>query len=64
MPSVGTTVNINSVGKSTLAKALCHNNYLRLQNYFIDGFWCIIRLGLLPVSPAIKLGQLLLSSAN
>ena len=58
VPAVGTTVNINGVGgvgKSTLAKALCHD--LRLQNYFLDGFlW--IRLGPLPVSSAIKLGQL------
>ena len=58
VPTVGITVNISGVGgvgKSTLAKALCHD--LRLQNYFLDGFlW--IRLGPLPVSPAIKLGQL------
>ena len=57
-PTVGTTVNITGVGgmgKSTLAKGLC--NDLRLRNYFLDGFlW--IRLGPLPVSPAIKLGQL------
>ena len=58
MPTVETTViisGIGGVGKSTLAKALCHD--LRLRNYFLDGFlW--IRLGPLPVSPAIKLGQL------
>ena len=56
--SVGTTVNISGVGgigKSTLAKALCHDE--RLKSYFLDGFlW--IRLGPLPVSPAIKLGQI------
>ena len=58
MPSAGTTVNISGIGgigKSTLAKALCHD--LRLRNYFLDGFlW--IRLGPIPLSPAIKLGQL------
>ena len=57
-PTVGTTVTITGVGgigKSTLAKALCHD--LRLRNYFLDGFlW--IRLGPIPLSPAIKLGQL------
>ena len=56
--SAGTTVTItgdSGVGKSTLSKALC--NDVRLRNYFLDGFlW--IRLGPLPVSPAIKLGQL------
>ena len=56
--SVGTTVNISGIsgiGKSTLAKALCHD--VRLRNYFLDGFlW--IRLGPIPLSPAIKLGQL------
>ena len=55
---MGTTVTITGVGgigKSTLAKALCHN--LQLRNYFQDGFlW--IRLGSIPLSPAIKLGQL------
>ena len=58
LPTVGTTVTISGrggVGKSTLAKALC--NDLQIRNYFLDGFlW--IRLGPLPVSPAIKLGQL------
>ena len=58
IPSVGTTLNITGIGgtgKSTLAKALCHD--LRARNHFLDGFlW--IRLGPLPVSPAIKLGQL------
>ena len=58
IPTVGTTVTINGVGgigKSILAKALCHD--LRLTNYFLDGFlW--IRLGSTPLSPAIKLGQL------
>ena len=58
VPAVGTTVTITGVGgigKSTLAKALCHD--LRLRNYFLDGFlW--IRLGPIPLSPAIKLGQL------
>ena len=56
--TVGTTVTITGVGgvgKSTLANALC--NDLRLRNHFLDGFlW--IRLGPLPVCPAIKLGQL------
>ena len=56
--AAGITVNFNGVsgaGKSTLAKALCHD--VRLRSYFLDGFlW--IRLGPLPVSPAIKLGQL------
>ena len=43
------------MGKSTLAKALCHD--VRLRVFFLDGFlW--IRLGPLPVSPAVKLGQL------
>ena len=43
------------MGKSTLAKALCHD--VRLKMFFLDGFlW--IRLGPLPVSPAVKLGQL------
>ena len=43
------------MGKSTLAKALCHDVLVRM--YFLDGFlW--IRLGPLPVSPAVKLGQL------
>ena len=58
IPTVGTTVTISGVGgigKSTLAKALCHD--LRLRNYFLDGFlW--IRIGPLPVSPSVKLGQL------
>ena len=57
-PSVGTVLNICGVGgmgKSTLAKALCHD--VRLKMFFLDGFlW--IRLGPLPVSPAVKLGQL------
>ena len=56
--SVGTTVNISGIsgiGKSTLAKALCHD--VRLRNYFLDGF-LVIRLGPIPLSPAIKLGQL------
>jgi len=56
--SVGTVLNICGVGgmgKSTLAKALC--NDARVRMYFLDGFlW--IRLGPLPVSPAVKLGQL------
>ena len=56
--ATGITVTINGVGgagKSTLAKALCHD--VRLRSYFLDGFlW--IRLGPLPVSPAIRLGQL------
>ena len=56
--SPGTTINISGmggIGKSTLAKALCHD--LRIRNCFLDGFlW--IRLGPLPISPAIKLGQL------
>ena len=54
----GTTVNISGIGgigKSTLAKALCHD--VRLRSYFLDGF-LLIRLGPLPVSPAIKLGQI------
>ena len=43
------------MGKSTLAKAICHNVPARMC--FLDGFlW--IRLGPLPLSPAIKLGQL------
>ena len=58
IPTVGTTVTITGVGgvgKSILAKALCHD--LRLINYFLDGFlW--IRLGPIPLSPAIRLGQL------
>ena len=58
LPTVGTTVTISgvgSVGKSTLAKALCHD--LRIRSCFLDGFlW--IRLGPLPISPTIKLGQL------
>ena len=57
-PTVGTTVTITGVGgigKSTLAKALCHD--LQLRNYFLDGF-LVIRLGPIPLSPAIKLGQL------
>ena len=57
-PTVGSTVTITGIGgigKSTLAKALCHD--VRLRSYFLDGFlW--IRLGPLPVSPAIRLGQL------
>ena len=56
--TVGTTVTITGVGgigKSTLAKASCYD--LQLRNYFLDGFlW--IRLGPIPLSPAIKLGQL------
>ena len=57
-PTVESTVTIagiGGIGKSTLAKALCHD--VRLKSYFLDGFlW--IRLGPLPVSPAIKLGQI------
>ena len=50
-----TITGVGGVGKSTLANALC--NDLRLRNHFLDGFlW--IRLGPLPVCPAIKLGQL------
>ena len=55
MGSTVTITGIGGIGKSTLAKALCHDAWLR--SYFLDGFlW--IRLGPLPVSPAIKLGQL------